>query len=180
MVQSLRCTETPPPLVTKPRIVSRRHRRAALGELDPHVGGALDDDAGVGAAGEPARAAAAAGDGDRLGEVLLGALVAAVQLDDPADDGLGAEVALADGGVERGHVGEVEVLGDLGERLVGEQPLDRQPLLAHQLGDLVLAALDRLLAALLGEPLPDLRAGPRRLARSSASPATGRRWRPSR
>ena len=72
----------------------------------------------------------------RLGEVLLRALVAAVQLDDPAYDGLRAEVALADRGVERGDVGELEVLGDQGERLVGEQPLEGQPLLAHQLGDL--------------------------------------------
>ena len=34
-----------------------------------------------------------------------GAVVAAVQVDDASYDGLGAEVALADRGVERGDVG---------------------------------------------------------------------------
>jgi hypothetical protein len=138
----------------------RRHRRAALGELDPHVGGALDDHAGVPAAGA-LQPAAAAGDGDRLGEVLRGSLGAAVLLDDTAYDGLRGQVALADGGVERRDVGDLEVLGREGQRLVRHQPLQRQPLLAHQRGDLVLAVLDRLLAPLLGEPLPDLGARPR-------------------
>ena len=171
----LRCTETPPPLVTKPRIASGRHRRAALGELDPDVGDALDDDAGVAAGADACERPRRPVIVTASARSSCGAVVAAVQVDDPAYDGLGAEVALADRGVERGDVGEVEVLGDQRQRLVGEQPLERQALLAHQLGDLVLALLDRLLAPLLGEPLPDLGAGPRRLARSSASRATGRR-----
>ena len=40
------------------------------------------------------------------------------------------------------------------------QPLERQALLAHGLGEGVLARLDHLLAALLGEPVPDLVAWP--------------------
>ena len=60
----------------------------------------------------PLGAAASAGDRDALGEVLLRALVAAVQVDDPAYDGLRAEVALADRGVERGDVGELKCGGD--------------------------------------------------------------------
>ena len=121
--------------------------------------------------------AAAAGDGDALGEVLGRAVVAAVQVDDPAYDGLGAEVALADGGVERRDVGELEVDRGQHQRLVGHQPLERQPLLAHQLGDLLLALVDRLLAPLLGEPLADLGAGARRLheAEPVARRAGGRR-----
>ena len=137
------------------------HRRAALRELHPHIGGALHDDAGLGAAGDP-WPAAASGERDGLGQVLLDAVLATEQLDDLAHHRGGAEVALADGGVEGRDVGDPEAGGDLGERVVGEQPLDRQALLAHELGDLVLAPLDRLLAALLGEPLPDLGARPRR------------------
>ena len=58
-------------------------------------------------------------------------------------------------------------------RLGGHQALQRQALLAHGLGELVLALLDRLLAALLGEPLADLVAGARGRRRSPASRGSG-------
>ena len=140
----------------------RRHGRAALGELDPDVLDALDEDAGVTAGGHLG-AAAPTRDRDALGQVLGRAVVTAVQVDDAAYDGLGADVALADGGVERGDVDELEVLGHQRERLVRHHPLEGHALLAHELDDLVLALLDRLLAPLLGEVLPDLRARALRL-----------------
>ena len=86
-----------------------RHRRAALGELDPDVGRALDDDAGVAGAGRLRRGARRSVMRDALGEVLRRAVLAAVQLDHPAYDGLGAEVALPDRRVERRDVGQPEV-----------------------------------------------------------------------
>ena len=104
-VQSRRCTETPPPLVTKPRIASGGTGVQRFGELDPDVRGPPHDDAGV-AAHRGLRTHSAASDLHALGEVLLRPALAAVQdLDDAAYDGLGAQVALADGGVERGDVG---------------------------------------------------------------------------
>ena len=84
---------------------------------------------------------------------------AADRADQLGDDRLGADPALADRGVQAGQVRVAEVGGDRRERLGGHQALQRQALLAHDLGDLVLARLDRRLAALLGEPLADLVAG---------------------
>ena len=161
LVQSWRWTETPPPLVTKPRISSGGTGVQHFASLTHTSGAPLTTTPDVAAGAAELAALAAAGDRDGLGEVLLRALVAAVHLDDTAYDGLRRDVALADRGVERGDVGELEVLGGLGQRLLGEQPLEGQALLAHQLGDLLLALLDRLLAPLLGEPLADLGAGPR-------------------
>ena len=159
MVQSRRWTETPPPLVTKPEDLVRWHGGAALGELDPQVVDAADDDARVGRA--LLGGAAATGDRDTLGEVFRRAFVATVQVDDTTYDRLGAEVALPYRGIERRDVGVVEVLGHQRQHVVGHQPVEGQALLAHELGDLVLAPLDGLLAALLGEPLADLGARPR-------------------
>ena len=51
-------------------------------------------------------------------------------------------------------------------------PLEGQALLAQQPADLLLAVLDRLLAALLGEPVADLAARPRRLHERAASRGT--------
>jgi hypothetical protein len=75
-------------------------------------------------------------------------------------NGLGGEVALADRGVEGETSAILKCAAARVSDLVGHQPLERQPLLAHQLGDLLLALLDRLLAPLLGEPLADLGSGP--------------------
>ena len=88
LVQSLRCTETPPPLVTKPRMSSGGTGVQHLASLTQTSGAPLtmtpvSPPAGV-------RGAGAAGDRDGLGEVLGGAVVAAVQVDDPAYDGLRA------------------------------------------------------------------------------------------
>ena len=71
LTQSLRCTETPLPRVTKPMIGSPGHRRAAAGQLDPDVVDALDDDARVAVARGACGRAAVGGDG--LGDVLGGA-----------------------------------------------------------------------------------------------------------
>ena len=53
-----------------------------------------------------------------LGEVLGRALLAAERLHQPADHGLRRDVALADRGVERGHVGVAQLGGQRDERLV--------------------------------------------------------------
>jgi hypothetical protein len=111
----------------------------------------------VGGLAPPART----GDRDRLGEVFRCAVVAARDLDHLADDGLGAEVALTHSGIESRHVADAELVGDLGERLMGHHPLQREALLAQQAADLLLAVLDRFLATLLGEPVADLAARPR-------------------
>jgi hypothetical protein len=128
-------------------------------KLDPHVRDPDHDDTGI-----ARRAGPAAVPGTRrcrgLGDVLGGTLLAAERLDQPLHDGLRRHVLLADGGVERGDVRVAHLVGQRGQGLAREQPLQGQALLAHRAGDRVLAVLDRLLATLLGEPLPDLVAGP--------------------
>ena len=99
-------------------------------------------------------------DRGELGQVLLRARLAADRADQLLDDRLGADPALADRRVEAGQVGVAEVARDRAEGVGRHQPLQRQVLLAHHPGDLVLARLDRGLAALLGEPLADLVPGP--------------------
>jgi hypothetical protein len=79
-----------------------------------------------------------------------------VQCDDSPHHVLRADVALADRRIQRRHVHQVEVLGNGLQRVVAEQPLQRLPLLAQQPGYRLLALLDRLFTALLGEPLADL------------------------
>ena len=69
-------------------------------------------------------------------------------------------MAVAHPGVEPGDVHVLEVLRDRRQGVVGHEPLQGQVLLAHGLGQQVLAAVDRLFAAFLAEPLPDLVAGP--------------------
>ena len=141
----------------EPEHVVAGHGRAAAGELHPDVVVAVDHDAGVALrarlAGRDARR------GDDLGEVLGGAVGAAVRLHEPLHDGGRRDAALADGGVQRGDVRVVQLGEQRGERRVGQQPVQRQAGLAHRAGDRVLAVLDRLVAALLGEPGLDLRAG---------------------
>src|SRR5215469_3831936 len=48
-----------------------------------------------------------------------------------ADDGLGADMALTDGRVQRGQVVEAHLGGDGEQRVAGGHPLQRQALLAH-------------------------------------------------
>ncbi|MCO5556192.1 hypothetical protein L7F22_009736 [Adiantum nelumboides] len=141
-----------------------RHGGAAAGELDVEVAEGLpvlaaDDDAGV--PGRPALADRRRG--GPLGELLLGVLLAAEPRDQALHDVLGAGLVLADGGVERGDVGVVHLAGQRGHGVAGDQPLQRHPGAARLPGDRLLALLDGLLAALLGEPLLDLGLGPRRL-----------------
>ncbi len=97
--------------------------------------------------------------------------------DQPLHHRLRRDVALADRRVQRGDVGVAQVAGERGQRVAAEQPLQRQALLAHRPDDRVLALLDRVLAALLGEPLPDLGLRARRWRRTSASRGSGRRAR---
>ena len=138
-----------------------RHRRAAAGQLDPDVRRALDDDAGV--------AWTSAAGGCVTPGVVTSARSSVAPSSPPsdstsrADDRLRRHVAVADRGVQRGDVRVAQLVGERRQRLGGEQPLHREVLLAHRLGDRVLALLDRLLAALLGEPGADLVAGPRAL-----------------
>src|SRR3984957_19750424 len=89
---------------------------------------------------------------------------AADRADQLLDDRLGADPALADRRVEAGQVRVAQVARDRAERLGRHQALQREVLLAHHPRDLVLARLDRRLAALLGEPLADLVPGPGALA----------------
>ena len=77
------------------------------------------------------------------------------------------------------EVGVVQLGRDLGEHVGAEDLLHRQALAAQRLDQLLAAGLDGVLAALAGEPLADLVAGPWATGRSSASRATGRRPRPS-
>ena len=105
----------------------------------------------------------AAGDRGRrgpLGQLLLGVLDAAELRDQPLHHVPGGGVPLADGRVQRAHVGVVQLLGQRGHRVGRHQALHRQADPAHLLGDRLLADLDRLFLALLGEPLLDLGAWP--------------------
>ena len=69
---------------------------------------------------------------------------------------LGGRVPVSHAGVEPGDVGVLELFGDGGQGFVGHQALQGQVLLAHGARQQFLAAVDRLLAALLAEPLLDL------------------------
>jgi hypothetical protein len=66
----------------------------------------------------------------------------------------------------------MQVAGDRREVLAGQHALQGQALLAHRLDDRLLADLDRFLAALLVEELPDLRT--RRGALDEAQPVLRR------
>ena len=123
--------------------------RTAAGQLDPDVVDALDDHTRVGVL---AALAAAPRGRRRLGDVLVGGLLAAERLHQLLDDALGRDMALADRRVQRGDVGVAHLVGEGDQRVAGQDPLDRQVLLAHGARDGVLALLDRLVAALLGEP----------------------------
>src|SRR5258708_3517587 len=92
----------------------------------------------------------------RHGQVLARPGALAHQADQTVDYRQGADPALAHGGVQRRQVRVPELPGHVAERVGAGEALQRQPLLAHDLGDLVLARLDGRLAALLGEPLADL------------------------
>src|ERR1700722_5006397 len=106
-----------------------------------------------------------------LGQVLLRASQPADRPDQLLHHRLGADPALADRRVQPGYIGVAQVTGQGDQRVGGGQPLQRQPLLAHGPGDLVLARLDRGFAALLGEPLPDLVPGPGALHELEPVPA---------
>ena len=113
---------------------------------------APDEDAGARGRG------AVRGDGlvPRPVRELLGDLVdAAVGRDETPDHRLGGYVVLADRRVQGGDIGEAEFAGDAGDRLVGEHPVDGDATATDLAGDEVLPALESLLAALLGKPLPD-------------------------
>ena len=137
-----------------------RHRRAALGELDQQVGVPGHLDTGVRRRRLPPPTT---GDDLVLVDLVGGGVLAALHADQPVDHGLRTDGALAHGGVQGRHVRQLEVVGDRGQVLEGEQPLQRQTGLAHLPGDRLLAGLDRLLAATLGEVVADLVAGPRAL-----------------
>ncbi|MCY1458124.1 hypothetical protein D9M71_754800 [compost metagenome] len=51
-------------------------------------------------------------------------------------------MAVAHAGIETGNVDVFEVLGDRGEGVVRHQPLQREVLLAHGLGQQILAAVN--------------------------------------
>ena len=108
-----RCTETPLPRVTKPRIASPGtgvQQRASLTHTSAMP---LTTTPGSPAGGgRPGRDGAGG-----LGDVLAGALLAADRGDQARHDVLGGDVALADRGVQRVDVLLAQLLGDAGERL---------------------------------------------------------------
>src|SRR5204862_7030676 len=99
----------------------------------------------------------------RLGQVFSDALLAAERRDDKVDDGSCRYVALSHRRIQTVDVEVAEVDCHRREALRRHEPLERQLLLAQRLGDGILSALDGLLAALFGEPLPDLVPGARAL-----------------
>src|SRR5581483_1341106 len=77
----------------------------------------------------------------------------------PLYDGLRGDVVLADSGIQRSDVGELKVTSEVEQRVPAHESLQREVRLAHRPTDRILAGLDRVLAALAGEPLPNLVAG---------------------
>ena len=73
----------------------------------------------------------------------------------------GRGVPLTDRGVERGDVGIVQFACQRAHRIAIHQALQRQSAAANLLDDGVLTGFQGLLAAFLGEPLPDLGLGAR-------------------
>src|SRR5450432_1966417 len=69
-------------------------------------------------------------------------------------------MSLTDPGVKAGDIGVVHLASEIAKRVVREQSLEWQALLAHRLGDGVLAVFDGVFTTFLREPLPDLGAGP--------------------
>jgi hypothetical protein len=55
----------------------------------------------------------------------------------------------------------LKLFGQSGQSVTAENSLQREPTLAHGIAEPILSGLDRLLSALMGEPLPDLGAGAR-------------------
>lgn len=70
------------------------------------------------------------------------------------------DVPLADRGVQPVDVLTTQLARDGGEALDGEDAVQREVLLAYDLGDGLLAGVDHLLTAFFGEPVLDLVAGP--------------------
>src|SRR5205807_4132254 len=123
------------------------HRRTTSGQPDHHVVKTLDVDTG--------RRLAPAGCTSGDGQLFLG--VAGAQLArDTLGDGLCRDVVLTDGDVERVEIGVGHRVGDVGQHGAGQQLLYRQALAPQRSCELVLAGLQRILAALPREPLANL------------------------
>src|SRR5579875_1451034 len=149
--QSVRCTDTPWPWVTKP-VISSPGTGVQQRDSRTHTSGAP-----VTSTPESPLALV------RGGEVFLRAREPADRLDQLLHHRLGAHLALAHRRVQRRDVGVAQVAGQGEQRVGAGEPLQRQALLAHRPRDLVLARLDRGFPAFLGEPLPDLVPRPRAL-----------------
>src|SRR5207249_9945184 len=78
----------------------------------------------------------------------------------PRHDRLRRDVALPHRYVQRLEVGELHLLGEEPERLLGGEALEGDVLLAHQPLERIAALLKRILPPLPAEPLTDLVAGP--------------------
>ncbi len=133
-----------------------RHRRAAARQPHHQIVHALDVHAHL----RPPRPRAAVL-AHRGGELDLGLRAPQLLLETLHHRG-GRHVALADGDVQRLEVDVVQRLGQLHHLGGALQLLHGQPGLAQRLDQLLPAAVDGVLAALAGEPLTDLGAGPRR------------------
>ena len=147
------------------------HGRAAAGQLDPDVVDALDDHARVGVGCAACGAAAR-----RAGRVSAMSSLAASSPPSAwtsfCTTFCAATWPSPIAAYSDGDVGVAHLVGEGDQGVAGEDALDRQVLLAHRARDGVLALLDRLVAALLGEPGADLVAGARRL--DEAQPVAGR------
>src|SRR6266542_2701862 len=132
-----------------------RYRGATSGELDPDVVDPLDQHAPAG------RQRARGPDGAVQGEVVVLLLLLAEVGLEAVDHAGGGDLTRADSGVEGVQRGEAHLGGQRRQGAALGEPLQRQAGLAEGADQRLLAGLDGVLAALLGEPLPDLVARPR-------------------
>ena len=168
LTQSVRCTETPAPRVTKPRmpspgtgvqhLASFTHR-----SLAPTTSMPVSDESvlrrrrPVTTWSSLVSSAVASSPPSTLISRLMTAW--APTLPSPT------------AAYRAGDVGQLEVSGDRRQVLQGEQPLQRQAALAHLPGQGVLAGLDGFLAPLPGEVVPDLVARARAADEAQPVPA---------
>ena len=132
-----------------------RYRSATPGDPHPHVFHALHDNAAR-------RRAAPARPGEDFCRVELIVLFAGPDQPNQAiDRGLRMHVPVANGDVQRLEAAVTQRLGNVGEQIVAFRCTESEALLAQQFGHLISTIAQRLLAALLAEPLPNLCRSPR-------------------
>ena len=135
------------------------HGCAALGQLRQRAGRSRYRDAGVLGAALPNQHRGRRGP---LREFVFSTFGTAELSQQSLHDVACRRVTLADSGVQRRHVGVAQLLRQCAHRLAVDKSLQRQTAATNFPGYRLLTRFQRFLATLLGEPLPDLRLGPRR------------------